>query len=176
MDASLPSISDTDTYPICTNLSAVMCVSSARTNYSLYVSDCNQCPLECNTVSYYLQTSRSRYPTTYYTSYLQKHTDIVTRFPPGTTLNDNYIQKNTLVMNIYYVDLSVSNVVEMPSITFDYLMGNVGGYLGLFVGMSLLSLVEFIEITVNLILIWLDLHHLSIKRIRPAFSGLRNKF
>lgn len=105
-------------------------------------------------MSYVLETSRSRYPTLYYTNYLQLHTNIVSRFPPGTVINQNYIQKNILLMNIYYADLSTDFVVEVPAVTFDTLMGNVGGYMGLFVGMSLLSMVELVEITINILLIW----------------------
>lgn len=165
LDASLPIIYPTER--VCSSLDDVWCVLSARTNYSIFDSSatpCDGCPLECDSIAYALQLSRSRYPTSYYTQYLQLHTDINSRFPTGTVVTTNYIQKNICLLNVFYTDLAITNVEEVPAMTFDVYMGNVGAYMGLFVGMSLLSVIEIAEIGANLMLIWLRLKREAKKR------------
>ncbi len=85
-------------------------------------------------------------------------------------LNDNYIQKNIVLLNVFYSDLATVYVEEVPEvkvilihyiynwvsiryfcekITTDALFGNIGGNLGLFIGMSILSFVEIFEMMVE---------------------------
>ena len=71
LDASLPIIYTNNEEPICTSLDSIKCIKSAQTNFSKITNKCVDCPLECDSVSYNVQTSRSRYPTSYYTAYLQ---------------------------------------------------------------------------------------------------------
>ena len=55
--------------------------------------------------------------------------------------------KNSVVkISIFYNDISYDALVESPVLTFDVLLGNVGGSLGLFIGISFLSLVEIFEL------------------------------
>ena len=47
---------------------------------------------------------------------------------------------------VSYDNLYYTSVDEVPSMTLNDLLGNLGGQLGLFIGISFLSLVEILEI------------------------------
>jgi len=66
------------------------------------------------------------------------------------------ITKNCIYLNVFYDDLSTIFTTESPSLTAISLFGNIGGNLGLFLGMSILTFVEIIELLVNIILVLLD--------------------
>lgn len=78
----------------------------------------------------------------------------MTRFPAGTVVNDNFIQKNIVLLNVYYDDLASVHYTEIPEISLDNLISIMGGNLGLFLGISFLSSIEFIELFFELIRIY----------------------
>ena len=61
--------------------------------------------------------------------------------------NYNYLKQTTLKLNVFYESLVYTNVYETPSLTIDSLID----YLGLFWGMSLLSLIEAVKIFFHVI-------------------------
>ena len=166
LDAGLPNIFSRSTQ-ICDNLTKLECVDSARASYSnlgdkkCIDSSLNipNCPLECQSVIYSESVARSRYPTNYYTRYLQYTTDILFRFPNGSDINDdntvvNTIQKNIVLLNVFYENMAITYVAEVAEVTADKLFGDIGGNLGLFVGMCVLSFFEFAEILIEMVLIY----------------------
>ena len=48
-------------------------------------------------------------------------------------------------LKVYYPSLKITKVEQVPAYTFDELLSNVGGQLGLFLGASLLTMGEFID-------------------------------
>ena len=60
-------------------------------------------------------------------------------------------RKNLLLVNIYYSDISYNYISESPYWTWTSLFSNFGGQLGLFIGMSVLSFIEFIDLIFQLI-------------------------
>lgn len=54
---------------------------------------------------------------------------------------------------VYFDDIKYTRITEAPSITFVDLVANIGGTLGLFIGISLLSFVELIELVMEIIVI-----------------------
>ncbi|RDD42240.1 Acid-sensing ion channel 1 [Trichoplax sp. H2] len=56
-----------------------------------------------------------------------------------------YISQNYILLNVFFDDLYYEKTVSTPVYTFTSLLGNIGGQLGLFVGASVLTLVEIIE-------------------------------
>ena len=62
-------------------------------------------------------------------------------------------KKNILSLTIYYPDLSYTKISESPKLSTSNLISNIGGTMGLYVGISLLSLVEIIELIIEIILI-----------------------
>jgi hypothetical protein len=128
IDAGLPNIYG-NTVLICSSMRQLDCIQNARISYSSdkEANSCEECPLECDSVEYVLSLSRSRYPTIYYTNYLRYQTNLVSRFPSNVIVSDNHIQKNIVLMNVFYDDLATLYVKEIPEIKADELFGTIGG-------------------------------------------------
>ena len=56
-------------------------------------------------------------------------------------------------MRIFYDELSYTLISESPKVQLVDMFANIGGLLGLFTGMSVLSFVELAELAVELLLI-----------------------
>ena len=143
-----------DSVEICATVASLECVSNARISYyaDQASSQCSQCPLECDSATYLLSTSNSRYPSMYYLDYLRYQTDIEERIKGDSnkTVDGNQIVKSATLLNVFYDDLATTYINEVPAISPDQLLGVIGGNLGLFVGISLLSIVEIFELVVQL--------------------------
>ena len=97
----------------------------------------------------------------YYTQYLRSRLNISNKIvdinyindTKNVSVSDNSITKNIVFINVFYDDLTTTFVKEIPEINGDQLLGNIGGNLALFAGMSALSFVEIIELIIEIILI-----------------------
>lgn len=84
------------------------------------------CPVECNTMSYSITIN----------------SQII-----DPLLN---ISRRVSIIEIYYNDFSYTSIIEIPKTSFEDLIGNVGGILGVFLGTSLISFVEIPELIYSL--------------------------
>ena len=113
------------------------------------------CPQKCNTISYSTETtSKNGFPTLNYVNFLVNSDDnIASKFPNGTndTVLMDFSRNGLLKIVVNYNHLYYKLMDESPTITANDLFGNVGGDLGLFIGMSLLSFVELIELCFSFI-------------------------
>jgi hypothetical protein len=108
------------------------------------------CPTECTKTEYSFSSSFSS-PLTYtYTSRLATFKDISTKYNNNNTDSLRY---SLLGVDIYYGNLQLSQITEVPKFRFIDLIANVGGLTGLFLGMSLLSLFESMEFLIRIIYI-----------------------
>ena len=108
--------------------------------------DClKMCPLECERVSYQLTLSSSNFPS--FSSYLI--------YKNITNLSYEVVRENSLAVNIYYQDLGYTRISETPTMIIQDLLSQIGGTLGLFIGFSLLSLIELLELMLELMFIFL---------------------
>ncbi|RNA13206.1 acid-sensing ion channel 5 [Brachionus plicatilis] len=80
-----------------------------------------ECPVSCDTMEYTYQQSYSDYPT------------------------------NTLMVNVFYQDLSSKFVKKTALISLQDLVASIGGLLGLFLGCSVLTLIEPIAFIIELV-------------------------
>jgi hypothetical protein len=58
-------------------------------------------------------------------------------------------RKNLLLINFNYADMSVTTVAEQPYWNTFSVLANIGGNFGLFIGASLLSCFELVELLFN---------------------------
>lgn len=110
------------------------------------------CPLECENLRYELTVSRNQFPTPNYAKKM-----MATRSPQLDILFDSLGKDNvsfeTLKSTfasvfIKFDQLAVREVIEQPTIGFTDLISNLGGIMGLFLALSVLSLMELIEFAV----------------------------
>ena len=74
---------------------------------------------------------------------------------------------NLVNIVVYYDTLAYTRVTESPAISEVTLMSNIGGQIGLFLGMSLLGIVELIETTVYIVR---SIYRINKKRLALAAS------
>jgi len=111
-----------------------------------------KCGVSCESVTYELTTAFSNYPTQWYSDILlnnSKFLNLVVNNTPNYTMDYptfESLQETLLMVNVYYEELFYTEIEDEPKLEFETLLSLIGGYMSLFLGMSLLSLVEFIEI------------------------------
>ena len=69
------------------------------------------------------------------------------RYPLGMnrSMNVDDLRNNIARLIIYYEDIDYQLIQEIPTVSVINLIANIGGMLGLFMGMSCLSFIEFLE-------------------------------
>ncbi len=121
------------------------------------------CPKECEIIKYDLSTSSATYPTLEYLKTLQSiyshkidSNDSTFFFPPQNVSDYELIEfaRTSLIkVIINYDDLYYTSISETPKITFESFIGQLGGQLGIFMGFSLLSFIEILELGYHLFLV-----------------------
>jgi hypothetical protein len=115
------------------------------------------CPLECESVEYDFYSSFGNFPTQnmYYLL-----SDNLNYLFFGKNLTESQIKDyfmKSIAIDVYYTDIGYTKISESPKTSISDLFSNVGGTLGLFVGISLLSVIEIVEILFEFVLIIFNL-------------------
>lgn len=134
------------------------CPSPVKLTFNM--SDCvEQCPHECSSNSYDLSISYSDYPSRVFHNNLAKQDktglyEWAFQINRSSRLDSLDLARASLVkLFVYFDDIKFTQITEAPSITFVDLIANIGGTLGLFIGISLLSFVEIIELVLEIIVV-----------------------
>jgi hypothetical protein len=141
-------------YPKLKNVSVCLKEKETRCQidvYDMYRREINDeckslCPLECNSIIYDFTISSSSYPNQFlYDVFSEK----------GYIFNITYeeFRSRAIELNVYYNSLTYAKLSESPKTSIVDLFSNIGGTLGLYVGVSLLSLVELFEIFAEFVFI-----------------------
>ena len=143
-------------YDYCLTSEQLACASNFYNNIFLVgdfvVRNCqDKCPLPCHLDLLYQTIAHYKYPSSLvYTRSIQANKGMQARFGNQTDFSDSAnIVNNMVQFSIFYDTLSYIEVYEFQKYTFENLIANVGGHLHLFLGMSLLSFVEVIELLIQ---------------------------
>ena len=118
--------------------------------------DCiDKCPLECDSETYSVTTSFLSYPTKVYADLLLKENNVLNKYGNITPTFDE-MRESILKLNINYKELQYTLIEENQKTTNIDLISNIGGTLGLFLGVSFLSAVELIEILFEMAFIFCE--------------------
>jgi hypothetical protein len=125
----------------------LMCMASLYENETDgFHSTCKRsCPKECDEVSYSYMASFANYPSISRAQKFQRNS------PLFATYQIEEIRHNVLKLNIYFDKMSYQVVSESPALNFGNLIGNYGGYLSLFLGISALGFFEILNILHNVL-------------------------
>lgn len=116
-------------------------------------SNCGkECPLECDSMKYNLHESGSDYPSRLYSKSLINNPVIKSKFANQSDLNYETLKRTMVQIMVYYKDLGYQQYDEVEKTTLPDLAANIGGLLGLFLGMSFLSFVELFDILLQIFL------------------------
>jgi hypothetical protein len=107
------------------------------------------CPLECNHTEFRISQSYSKFSIENYVDYILNHPGFKSKYDEKEiSLED--VENGIVKLNIYYDSLTYTESTESVSINFVSLFSSIGGFMGLFLGMSVMTLVEILEIIINI--------------------------
>ena len=145
----------------CTNSTQLKCLYTLLPNIALdlklYSEKClssNECPLECDTNSFDTQLTSLEYPSLSLYDLMSNSDRIinVTQLKYGIDLSTHDLYKKYYYsLNFYYSSMKYTYISETPQMTLVGLLANLGGSLGMFLGLSVFSLLEVIEILARIL-------------------------
>jgi len=154
-DGSLPDLNGSK---LCLTKEQVNCLNLMYANFSEGLDEFNKCdcPLECNSYDFNYFTSFTKFPDSLYGDKIYNYSKI--NFPSKFEYADieRRLKKNVLKVNIFYDKLSYTQTIESPSVSFVSLVSDIGGSLGLCLGMSFLSFIELLEVMLEVSFIMFD--------------------
>ena len=130
--------------------------------YSFILENINQkcskyCPLECDSISYETTNSFAQYPSLMYANVIKNDTlNTLSKYWNRKLIENITAEElhNYLVaFNVYYEALEYTIISEVPNLMIIDLVSNIGGLMGLFVGISFLSFGEVIEMIFEVLFI-----------------------
>lgn len=117
---------------------------------SVYV-DTSECPLDCDQISYDFFFSDAAYPTeSWYVDYLFQNREYFERVF-GHVPSFESIKSSFAMVIIVFEKLVIEEVSEKPKVEFLDLIANIGGTIGLFIGLSVLTLTEIFDLLFDFI-------------------------
>ena len=81
---------------------------------------------------------------------------IKSNYPPDYNITLEDLRESMIQFNVYYTEFDYTQVSQTPKQKIEDVVSNFGGLLGLFIGMSFLSFGEFIEVIVEVLLIFCE--------------------
>ncbi|XP_070570506.1 low-density lipoprotein receptor-related protein 2-like isoform X2 [Ptychodera flava] len=119
-----------------------------------YLHHRNKLPCECRTPcleTWYGKTiSQSYWPSTKYLNSLLRVLHSLNNETKKIT-NSELARRNLARLEIYFEELNYESVEEKPAYIFENLIGDIGGSLGLYIGLSLITVAEFLEFLCDLV-------------------------
>ncbi|RNA15318.1 amiloride-sensitive sodium channel subunit beta [Brachionus plicatilis] len=108
-----------------------------------------KCPLECEGMWFDKTISFSQFSNPMYEQSLSNYQGLDYVYS-----NKSVNSEDLAVVNIFYRNLGYVSITESPTTTVVSLFSNIGGIAGLFLGISVLTLVEVIEVLMKIIFIF----------------------
>ncbi|XP_062584684.1 acid-sensing ion channel 1B-like [Saccostrea cucullata] len=123
---------------ICTIAQEFECALKTRDFFDSnpgHQAECN-CPLPCEEVYYEKEISSAQFPS-------EKFREILHSLYNITNISTNYLE-----LKFYYDTFVTHTIEQVPKVDITSVLGNIGGYLGIFLGASLLTITEVFEVVV----------------------------
>ena len=109
---------------------------------------CPMCPLECESSKYEISTSAAAFPSKPYAKYLYNNTFLKNKYP---VFDLNQIKQDVFSFQVYFDEIQTTNYVQLKKFDELAFLSSFGGFLGLFLGASLLTIAEFCEAIITII-------------------------
>jgi hypothetical protein len=110
----------------------------------------DECPENCFTIEYGLSLSYLDFPTKFYSDFLIGFDKIKY---PNTSRNfssHEQVKSTTLAFNVFFDDISHTIIEDHPVTSIEKVVADLGGFMGLCVGTSLLTCVEIFDLLINI--------------------------
>ncbi|KAE8614840.1 hypothetical protein XENTR_v10008329 [Xenopus tropicalis] len=104
------------------------------------------CPLQCEEEIFELTLSSSQWPSSMYLDSFTKRLQSRKGFQSAQSIRDNVVK-----VVVYYQQLNYELIEEVPSMQLVDLFSSIGGLVGLWIGVSVCTVAEFLELILNLL-------------------------
>jgi len=128
---------------VCSTLADLECILEQKEN-SIHREDLNcftDCPMECDSFVYDIEYSCSDYLTEEYSKLF--------------TSRNASRKNNDLAFNIFYPYTKYTRITEVPKVTLYDLFSNLGGSMGIFVGFTIFSFIDLLEVFLKIVFVYL---------------------
>ncbi|XP_071950722.1 acid-sensing ion channel 1-like [Antedon mediterranea] len=123
-------------FPVCSPSQQFFCSGPTMDQYVQQVDRHCSCPVPCHRVLFVPRVSSNLFPAPAYNKNIQ-HRDNVT--------DKDYAKKNILELVIYFEDLKFTETTQNAAYKWYDLLADIGGSMGIFLGISILSVFEFLD-------------------------------
>ena len=117
------------------------------------------CPLECDSITYNLQVSSLKFPNHELYDIFRNDSGAPLIFSStyGVDISSiDMFREYFYSINIYYPSLKYTYISESPQTTVFGLLSSLGGSLGMFLGFSVFSLIELLEMSLTILMEVID--------------------
>ncbi|KAL9964424.1 hypothetical protein ACROYT_G028066 [Oculina patagonica] len=129
------------------------CLVKGKNNVNILKDYQCDCPVPCDTISFKPVLSYSAFPSNSFVPRMAKIfiPDVKTLTPDIIKQTQEYMSQNLLQLHVYFQELNYQVIQETPAYDSESLLGEIGGQVGLCVGASLLTMLEFFEVIFSII-------------------------
>jgi hypothetical protein len=142
----------------CLTINELGCMSRLY-GEKLYKSDfvqrncLRECPLECYFEQFDVSLSSIELIPNYYVDYLRSNANLSVDFLSNSNVDEERARKSFVSLNIFYKSLTYDLSLETPQTNSIWLLASIGGYLSLFLGLSLFSVCELLQLLFEIVLL-----------------------
>ncbi|RNA37539.1 acid-sensing ion channel 1 isoform X2 [Brachionus plicatilis] len=126
------------------------CISNSYKNLSQSARCFEECPQECESIRYGYSISQSDFPSLFYAEILKAYNNKSDDFNRNLS-SFSRIKSSVLAVEVYYDDIAMTLIKERPAKTPEQLVSEMGGILGICLGISFLTIAEFFDLIVQII-------------------------
>jgi len=137
-----------ESIPPCLNLTQLDCIFEQQNEIEFDESCLEQCPLECESVTYVAQLSSLDYPSSTLYTYLANNSEYLKSFlsSTGKNFSTDTAASYLVSINIFFPFTEYKEISLEPKLHLFELVSQIGGSMEMLVGFSMFHLIRFIEI------------------------------
>lgn len=142
----------------CKTKKELTCLLKAQANFQTLKKNQCDCPVPCGAISYEPYLSYAAFPSEGYLSRYFKAGENNTYWTSEKIKQtQQWLRQNFLELRVYFQDLNYQVIEETPAYELASLLGEIGGQVGLCVGASLLTVLEFCDVILGIVRIQMGL-------------------
>ncbi|XP_065666594.1 acid-sensing ion channel 1C isoform X1 [Hydra vulgaris] len=132
--------------PVCLPHEIRDCVRPAIATF-MNESDHCECPVPCEKIRYQTQLSYAQMPAKHYSEALAKLKHI------DEERMRHFLRDNLLELDLYFEEMTTQVIQQVPAYDEESLFGDIGGQVGLFLGASMLTILEIVDLLGRVLII-----------------------
>ncbi|XP_022092885.1 acid-sensing ion channel 2-like [Acanthaster planci] len=123
-------------FPVCSPYQLQTCLNPMMESFiSSFETNCS-CPVPCERTEYSTMLSSGIFPARHVAMALDKELN----------MSMDYSRNNLLELIVYFEELKYTRITQQPAYSLESLLSDIGGSMGLFMGVSILTLFELMDV------------------------------